>query len=340
MYEKDYVDVTGRKVRGGVRHFQTMAEKEEERIEAERKGMLLEKTRQEIEDQFLTPKAEVFVETEEIKDLEERVKTWIGLGYPVHIIGPTGCGKTMMAVHVASQLGRPVVWLNGDEEMTTTHLVGGYGQYLEEHYHDRFIHNVYKSRETVEPGWVDNPLTLACKYGYTLIYNEFSRAKPEANNVLLSVLEEKILELPTKYGEERYIKVHPDFRVIMTSNSIEYSGVHSPQDALLDRMIALHMNYYSFDSEVEIVKAHTGIPTKEAKNVVSVVSALREKLPEAEKPGTRACIQVAQGLQAWDGHDKKNFEKVCLDVIGCKMKGMDELSRMRKLIKEAVTSQT
>lgn len=340
MYEKDRYDITGRKTRGGVRYHKTMEEKEMERREAELKAMQLAKTRQEIEEQFLTPKAEVFVETEEIKDLEERVKTWIGLGYPVHIIGPTGCGKTMLAVHVASQRGRPVVWLNGDEEMTTTHLVGGYGQYLEEHYHDRFIHNVYKSREMVEPGWVDNPLTIACKYGYTLIYNEFSRAKPEANNVLLSVLEEKILELPTKFGEERYIKVHPDFTAILTSNSIEYAGVHSPQDALLDRMIALHMGYYSFDTEVEIVKAQTGIPEKEAKKVVKVVRAIRDKLPEAERPGSRACIQVAQGLQAWNGYSKKNFEKVCTDVLGCKIKGLDELSKMEKLIKEALDKLT
>jgi len=338
MYEKDYVDITGRRVRGGARHHKSMEEKELERRDVELKATMLEKGRQEIEEQFLTPKAEVFVETDEIKELKDRVGVWIDLGYPVHIVGPTGCGKTMLAVHVASKLGRPAVWLNGDEEMTTTHLVGGYGQFFEEHYHDRYIHNVYKSRDVAEPGWVDNPLTIACKYGYTLIYNEFSRAKPEANNILLSVLEERILELPTKYGEERYVKVHPDFKAILTSNSVEYAGVHRPQDALLDRMVALHMNYYNLDTEVEIVKAHAGIPEKEAKNVVKFVRNLREKLPDAEKPGTRACIMIAQGLQAWNGYDKKNYENVCFDVLGGKIKGLGEQSKMHESIKEAFLS--
>jgi len=37
--------------------------------------------------------------------------------------------------------------------------------------------------------WVDNRLTTACANGNTLIYDEFNRSRPEANNALLSVLE-------------------------------------------------------------------------------------------------------------------------------------------------------
>jgi len=332
------VDITGRAVRGGKRHFKPMAEKLEEKRLAEEKVTALEIDRRSIEEQFLTPRAETFVKTEEIKEIEERVKVWLSLGYPIHLIGPTGCGKTMLAVYVASQIGNPTVWLNGDESMTSSNLVGGYGKQIEERYYDRFIHKVYKSRESVEPGWVDNPLTLACKYGYTLVYNEFSRAKAEANNVLLSVLEEGVLELPTKFGEERYIKVHPNFNVIMTSNSIEYAGVFSPQDALLDRMIGIHMDYYGFDTEVAVVKAHCNIPDEEARKVVSVVREIRDKLPEVQKPGTRACIQIAQGLQAWNGYTPDSYKRMCFDVIGNKAKVFEEQVKMHSLIDEIIGS--
>ena len=40
---------------------------------------------------------------------------------------------------------------------------------------DKYIHNVFKDKDVLKAEWVDNPLTLACKYGYTLIYNEFRR---------------------------------------------------------------------------------------------------------------------------------------------------------------------
>jgi len=61
---------------------------------------------------------------------------------------------------------------------------------------DNYIHSVLKTEENVKTFWVDNRLTTACQNGYILIYDEFNRSKPEANNALLSVLEEKILNLP------------------------------------------------------------------------------------------------------------------------------------------------
>ncbi|MEW5759639.1 MAG: gas vesicle protein GvpN [Candidatus Thermoplasmatota archaeon] len=290
--------------------------------------------REAIEATYLVPEVENFVETPQVKDTEDRVKLWLSAGYPAHIIGPTGCGKTTIAMKVAKDLGRPVVWINGDETVTTTDLIGGYSQVEAESLRDRFIHNVFKSKDILKADWVDNPLTLACKYGYTLVYNEFSRTKPEANNILLSVLEEGVLELPTKFGEERYVKVHPDFNLILTSNSVEYAGVHRAQDALLDRTVGIYMDYYDAETEVEITKAHTGVSTKEAKKIVEVVRALREKLPDAEKPGTRACIMIAQGLHALNGYSNKDFERLCRDIITTKTKSPKDLEEKMKIIKD------
>jgi gas vesicle protein GvpN len=296
-----------------------------------------ESERRAIEAAYLTPEVKHFVETPEVREIETRLKLWLQAGYPVHLIGPTGCGKTSLATYVAKELGRPVVWINGDESISTADLIGGYSQMANETVRDKYIHNVFKSKDVVKIEWVDNPLSLACKYGYTLIYNEFSRTKPAANNILLSVFEEGILELPTKFGDDRYVKVHPDFNAILTSNSIEYAGIHRPQDALLDRMVGIYTDYYSHETEVEIVKKHTGVSEEESRRIVRIVRTLRDKLPDAQKPGTRACIMIAKGLRMLDGHNGINFEQLCIDVIATKTCSTEDMAEKKKLVLEAIS---
>ncbi|HIE31116.1 MAG TPA: gas vesicle protein GvpN [Methanosarcinales archaeon] len=292
--------------------------------------------REAVEAAYIVPDADHFVDAPDVKEVADRLKLWLSVGYPVHLIGPTGCGKTSMAMHIAKELGQPVVWINGDEAVTTTDLIGGYSQIEQETLRDKYVHNVFRSKDILKADWVDNPLTLACKYGYTLVYNEFSRTKPLANNILLSVFEEGILELPTKFGEERYIRVHPDFNAILTSNSVEYAGVHKPQDALLDRLVGIYMDYYSFNTEVKIVRAHTGVPERDARKIVGVVGSLREKLSDAQKPGTRACIMIGQGLKALNGHGSVNFEQLCIDVMATKTSSPADLLEKQSLVKEAI----
>lgn len=290
-----------------------------------------------IEEAFLTPESNHFISTPEVKEMERRLVLWLKSGYPVHLIGPTGCGKTSLAVHVAQVLGRPVVWINGDESVTTSDLIGGYSQMQSESVRDNYVHNVFKTKDTMKIEWVDNPLSLACKYGYTLIYNEFSRTKPASNNVLLSVFEEGILELPTKFGEDRYIKVHPDFKAILTSNSIEYAGIHRPQDALLDRMVGIYADYYGYETEVKIVMEHTGISKEKAERIVSVVRSIRDKLPDGQKPGTRACIMIAKGWQtSATGDDLAiDFRQMCIDVLASKTSSPRDMEEKKKLVMES-----
>lgn len=297
--------------------------------EEETEGMPLKEPRA----TYLIPQIKNFVETPEIKQLKERIKMWLRLGYPVHIIGPTGCGKTTIAMQVAKELGRSALWINGDEQMTTTDLIGGYSQIEVESLRDKYIHNVFKSHDILSADWVDNPLTISCKFGFTLVYNEFSRTLPIANNVLLSVFQEGILELPTHFGKERYVKVHPNFRAIFTSNSVEYAGVHRPQDALLDRMIGVYMDYYDFDTEVKIVEAHSKVSTEIAKKIVKAVRALREELPEAERPGTRAAIMAAHAIKE---SNPKDLEQILTDIIVTKTRGTADLSNKLKIIKNVI----
>ncbi|MDP2845531.1 MAG: AAA family ATPase, partial [Candidatus Methanoperedens sp.] len=163
-----YIETHPRKVRGEAVH-KTKDEKIEEftiketqlRVTMSMGGI----EREAVEAAYLVPEVNHFIDAPDVKKLGERIKLWLATGYPVHLIGPTGCGKTSLAMHTARELGRPVVWINGDESVTTTDLIGGYSQIEQESLRDKFIHNVFKSKDILKADWVDNPLALACKYG-------------------------------------------------------------------------------------------------------------------------------------------------------------------------------
>jgi gas vesicle protein GvpN len=269
-----------------------------------------------------------FVETDEVAALRDRVDRWLDAEQPVHLIGPTGCGKTSLALNTAAQRDRPVVWVTGDESLTTADLVGeqaGKEQYVER---DQFVSNVVKKKSIVRDRWVDNPLTVAVREGATLVYNEFSRTKPVANNALLEVFEEGVLDPPGKRGENNRIDVHPGFRAVLVSNSTEYAAVHRPQDALLDRLVAVHMDFYGPETETEIVAAHVDLDRDQVEEIVGIVQTLRDELDVTV--GTRAAVTIARGIAAFG--DDASMTEITTDVVGSKVTRREDIERLREQI--------
>ena len=66
-----------------------------------------------------------FVETKYVKDVTNRAISYLKAGFTIHFRGPSGTGKTTLAMHLASKIERPVVMIHGDEEFSTSDLVGG-----------------------------------------------------------------------------------------------------------------------------------------------------------------------------------------------------------------------
>ncbi len=260
-----------------------------------------------------------FVETPFIRSITERALTYVEGGFPVHFRGPTGCGKTTLAIHLATQIGRPMMLLVGDEELGTSDLVGGEHGYSRKRVMDNFIHSVMKAEDRLDYRWIDSQLTVACQQGYTLVYDEFSRSRPEANNVLLPVLEERILILPTVKSAQGYLRVHPDFTAIFTSNPTEYAGVHLSQEALLDRMITIDITHFDRETELAITRARTVVSADEAERIVDLVRGFREAT-NFECATVRSCIMIGKVL----AHQNANggsltFGQIVMDVFALEL---------------------
>ena len=259
-----------------------------------------------------------FVETPFIKSIVDRALVYIAAGFPIHFRGASGTGKTTLALHVASRLGRRVVMIHGDEEFSTSDLVGTEHGYRMKKVIDSFTHSVRKTEEDMSRRWVDNRLAVACKYGFTLIYDEFTRSRPEANNALLPVLQEKVLDLPSSRDGLGYLRVHADFTAIFTSNPEEYAGVFRSQDALRDRMVTLDLDYFDEDTEISITQVKSGLERSDADKIVRIVRSLRESGICEFAPTIRGCIMVAKALKVQNGSvDAENalFKQLCLDIL-------------------------
>ncbi|MFH1798262.1 MAG: gas vesicle protein GvpN [Candidatus Omnitrophota bacterium] len=260
-----------------------------------------------------------FVETKYVKDVTRRALSYIKAGFPIHFRGVSGTGKTTMAMHIAGKIARPVVMIHGDEEFTTSDLVGGEYGYRVRKVVDRFISRVLKTEEDMVKRWVDNRLTVACRYGFTLIYDEFTRSRPEANNILLSILQEKMMDLPVgRGGEEPYLRVDPNFTAIFTSNPEEYAGVHRSQDALRDRMITMDLDCFDYETEVAITRAKSKLSKRYAETIVNIVRGLRESGKCEFAPTVRGCIMIAKTLKVLNispGKSNKAFAQICQDIL-------------------------
>ncbi|MFZ3091742.1 MAG: gas vesicle protein GvpN [Nitrospirota bacterium] len=285
-----------------------------------------------------------FVETKYIKDITDRALSYIKAGFPVHFRGVSGSGKTTLAMHLASKIKRPVVMIHGDEEFTTSDLVGGEYGYRIRKVVDRFISRVLKTEEDMVKRWVDNRLTIACKYGFTLIYDEFTRSRPEANNILLSILQEKMMDLPVgRGGEEPYLRVDPEFTAIFTSNPEEYAGVHRSQDALRDRMITMDLDHFDYDTELAITQAKSKLSKQHAEAIVNIVRGLRESGKCEFAPTVRGCIMIAKTLKVQGITPIRNangaFMQMCQDILASETSRVGSKTnqdRVKGIVKELV----
>ena len=190
-----------------------------------------------------------------------------------YISGPTGCGKTELAIQIHKQLkDRPFMRINMKGDATVANFIGAM--------------RADKKRGTY---FKYGALPIAMKAGYTLIVDEVDYTPPQIAATLNPVLEGS----RNLYLEDNGETIHAadGFCVIATGNTAGksdptgvYTGTEVLNTAFLDRFgIKLTLDY--LDSEIEIAMLMRRFPFEKRSEVVTLCKVAKE-IREAFKQGS------------------------------------------------------
>jgi len=169
---------------------------------------------------------------------------------PLILKGPTGCGKTRFVEHMAWSLGRPLVTLACNEDMTASDLVGRY---------------LLDANGTA---WHDGPLTLAVRYGAICYLDEVVEARQDTTVVIHPLTDARRILPLDKKGE--VLHAHPDFQLVVSYNPGYQSSAKDMKPSTRQRFAALEFDYPDAALETEIVAHEAGIPSELARTLVGI----------------------------------------------------------------------
>ena len=169
---------------------------------------------------------------------------------PMMLKGPTGCGKSRFVEYMAWKLGRPLITVACNEDMTASDLVG------------RFLLDKDGTR------WHDGPLTLAARIGAICYLDEVVEARQDTT-VVIHPLTDHRRELPLdKKGE--LVKAHPDFQLVISYNPGYQSLMKDLKQSTKQRFGALDFDYPQADTEAEIIMREGGVDKDIAEKLVQI----------------------------------------------------------------------
>ena len=235
-----------------------------------------------------------FFENEHIRSFINRAAAYAAAGVPLHLTGPAGMGKTSFAIKIAEEFGRPVSFMSGNEWLTSQDFIGREVGQSESTIVDKYVQSVRRTETNTRRDWKDAILAVSMRNGYTLVYDEFTRASPQANSILLPVIEEGVLVSTDRVSHDPYIQAHPDFRIILTSNCDEYVGVNGAPDALVDRLVTLTLPELSVETLAGIASYRTGLDPYTCSRIVKLVGDLRNAVERRKASSLRSVLLIAR----------------------------------------------
>lgn len=235
-----------------------------------------------------------FFEDDAIRSLLKRAETYVAAGTCLHLSGPAGLGKTTLAMRVAERIGRPVSFMTGNQWLDASDMIGREVGQSTRTVVDKYIQSVRRTDAETRADWRASILALSMQNGYTLVYDEFTRASSEANSVLLSVMEEGVLVTTDRASKRSYIEAHPDFRIILTSNPHDYVGVNGAPDALLDRMVTLSVPAPNAKTMAGIIALRSGLDPVTSTRIVALVQSVQQGDRTVHGSQLRAALAIAR----------------------------------------------
>ena len=174
---------------------------------------------------------------------------------PIMIKGPTGCGKSRFIEHMAWKLGKPLITVACNEDMTASDLVG------------RYLLDANGTR------WLDGPLTVAARIGAICYLDEIVEARQDTT-VVIHPLTDHRRQLPLdKKGE--LIDAHEDFQLVISYNPGYQSLMKDLKQSTKQRFTGLDFDYPDTKTEASIVEKEAGTDAETADKLVKIAHTAR-----------------------------------------------------------------
>jgi len=174
---------------------------------------------------------------------------------PVMIKGPTGCGKSRFIEHMAWKLGKPVITVACNEDMTASDLVG------------RYLLDANGTR------WLDGPLTTAARIGAICYLDEIVEARQDTTVVIHPLTDHRRTLPLDKKGE--LIEAHPDFQLVISYNPGYQSLMKDLKQSTKQRFTGLDFEYPDSKVETSIVVKEAGTDEETAGKLVKIAHTAR-----------------------------------------------------------------
>ncbi|OBS08089.1 CbbQ/NirQ/NorQ/GpvN family protein [Acidihalobacter prosperus] len=174
---------------------------------------------------------------------------------PMMLKGPTGCGKTRFVEYMAWKLGKPLITVSCNEDMTASDLIG------------RYLLDANGTR------WQDGPLTLAARHGALCYLDEVVEARQDTTVAIHPLTDARRILPLEKKGE--VVKAHPDFQLVVSYNPGYQSVMKDLKQSTKQRFAALDFDYPEHDVEVEIVAHESGVDADTASKLVHIAERAR-----------------------------------------------------------------
>lgn len=200
---------------------------------------------------------------------------------PLILKGPTGCGKTRFVEHMAWSLGRPLVTLACNEDMTASDLVGRY---------------LLDANGTA---WHDGPLTLAVRHGGICYLDEVVEARQDTTVVIHPLTDARRILPLDKKGE--LVHAHPDFQLVVSYNPGYQSSAKDMKPSTRQRFAALEFDYPDSTLEAEIVAHEAGVGLDLAAKLVAIARCSRELKHRGLDEGVSTRMLIYAGVLIRDG---------------------------------------
>ncbi|HFD87185.1 MAG TPA: CbbQ/NirQ/NorQ/GpvN family protein [Gammaproteobacteria bacterium] len=174
---------------------------------------------------------------------------------PVMVKGPTGCGKSRFIEYMAWKLGKPIITVACNEDMTAADLVG------------RYLLDADGTR------WLDGPLTTAARIGAICYLDEVVEARQDTTVVIHPLTDHRRTLPLDKKGE--VVKAHEDFQLVISYNPGYQSLMKDLKQSTKQRFVGMDFDYVEADLEAKIVAEETGIDGETAAKLVQIGEAAR-----------------------------------------------------------------